>query len=60
MGMGLKAPGILTFTLSVVLLVIAGISKYANAQLPVVDGHEFGLLLVAQLILILGCIMRGL
>ena len=58
--MGLKAPGILTFTLSIVLVVIAAVSKYAQANLPLINGHEFPLLLIAHLILVFGCIMRGL
>lgn len=58
--MGLKAPGILTFTLSIVLVVVAAGSKYAQAHLPLINGHEFELLLIAHLILVFGCIMRGL
>ncbi|MGE0698958.1 MAG: hypothetical protein AB7O57_07670 [Hyphomicrobiaceae bacterium] len=58
--MGLKAPGILTFTLSIVLVVIAAASKYAQAHIPMVNGREFVLLLLAHLVLVAGCVMRGL
>ena len=58
--MGLKAPGILTFTLSIVLVVIAAGSKYAQAHLPLVNGNEFMLILLAHLVLVFGCILRGL
>ncbi len=58
--MGLKAPGILTFTLSIILVVIAAGSKYAQAHLPLINGNEFPLLILAHLVLVLGCMMRGL
>lgn len=57
--MGLKAPSILTFTLSVILVVIAAGSKYAQAHVPLVNGNEFPLLMLAHLILLLGCVLRG-
>ncbi|MEZ5853583.1 MAG: hypothetical protein R3D67_02120 [Hyphomicrobiaceae bacterium] len=56
--MGLKAPGIVTFTLSIVIVVIATISKYAQANLPWINGHEFVLLMCAFLLLAFGCILR--
>lgn len=58
--MGLKAPGILTFMLSVILTVVVLIMKFFQAQIPGLNGHELWVLLVAQLILVLGCISRGL
>ena len=58
--MGLKAPGILTFMLSVILTVTVLIIKFFGAEIPVVTGNEFWALLLAQVILVLGCIMRGL
>lgn len=58
--MGLKAPGILTFTSSIVLLVIAAVSKYAQAHIPLVNGREFALVVLAQLVLVVGCMVRGL
>lgn len=57
---GLKAPGILTFVLSIILVVIAVGSKYAQAHLPFVNGNEFALVVVAHVVLVIGCIVRGL
>ena len=58
--MGLKAPGILTFMLSVILVVIVIIARFFGAAIPMVSGNEFYLLLLAHAVLVLGCIMRGL
>ena len=59
--MGLRAPGILSFTSPMVLAVIAALSKFATtANIPLVTGREFGLVFVAYLILVVGCIVRGL
>jgi len=58
--MGLKAPGILTFMFSIVLTVVVLIVKFFGAEIPVLQGHEFWALLLAQIVLVLGCIMRGL
>lgn len=58
--MALKAPGILTFMLAVILTVTVLIIKFFGAEIPLITGNEFWALLAAQFILILGCIMRGL
>jgi hypothetical protein len=58
--MGLKAPGILTFMVSVILTVTVLIIRFFGAEIPLVTGNEFWALLAAQIILVLGCIMRGL
>ncbi len=58
--MGLKAPGILSFMVSVILVVVAIISKSFGAAIPVISGHEFPVLLLAHVILVLGCLLRGL
>jgi len=58
--MGLKAPGILTFMISVILTVTVLIIKFFGAEIPLITGNEFWALLLAQIILVLGCIMRGL
>jgi hypothetical protein len=58
--MGLKAPGIVTFMLSVVLTVVVLITRFFGAEIPMLTGNEFWVLLLAQVILVLGCIMRGL
>ena len=36
------------------------IIKFFGAQIPFITGYEFWALLVAQIVLVLGCIMRGL
>ena len=58
--MGLKAPGILTFMFSVILVVVAVITKFFGASIPIISGHEFYVLLLAQGLLVLACMMRGL
>lgn len=57
---GLKAPGIITFMLSVILVVIVLVSKFAGASIPGITGQEDWALLTSYLILMLGCLMRGL
>ena len=59
-GMGLKAPGIVTFMLSVILVVVAIVGKFFGATIPFISGHEFYVLLLAHLLLVIGCMMRGL
>jgi hypothetical protein len=58
--MGLKAPGILTFMFSIVLTVSVLIVRFFGAEIPILQGNEFWALLLAQIVLVLGCIMRGL
>ena len=58
--MALKSPGILTFMLSVILTVLALVTYFFGATIPFITNQEFWVLLVAQVILIFGCIMRGL
>jgi hypothetical protein len=58
--MGLKAPGILTFMVSVILTVTVLIMKFFGAQIPFLVGNVFWALLLSQVILVLGCVMRGL
>jgi hypothetical protein len=58
--MVLKAPGIITFILSIVLTVCVLMVQFFGAQIPVVQGNEFWFLLLSHVILLLGCIMRGL
>lgn len=57
--MGLRAPGILTFIFSIVLTVMVVLMKFFQAKIPLLDGHEFWVLLLAQVILIAGCIVRA-
>lgn len=56
---GLKAPGIITFMLSVVLAVIVLVSTFFGADIPGLKGNEFWALLVSYSILMLGCLLRG-
>jgi len=58
--MALKAPGIITFTLSIVIAVLVLVVKFFGAAIPLMAGNEFYFLLVAYVVLVLGCIMRGL
>ena len=58
--MALKAPGILTFMLSVILTVLAMVTFFSGASIPYITGQEFWVILVAQVVLTFGCIMRGL
>ncbi|MFZ4809063.1 MAG: hypothetical protein ACOYLQ_17560 [Hyphomicrobiaceae bacterium] len=58
--MTLKAPGIVTFMLAVILTVCVLIVKFFGASIPMINGHEFWVLLGSQALLIFGCILRGL
>lgn len=58
--MGLKAPGILTFMISVILVVIVVVARFFEASIPFISGHEFITLLFAYIILMLGCMLRAL
>jgi hypothetical protein len=57
--MGLKAPGIVTFMLSVILTVIVLTSKFFGAEIPGLTGNESWALLTSYAILMLGCMVRG-
>jgi hypothetical protein len=60
--MALKAPGILAFLLSIVLAVAVLLAKAFPALVPLLSGAtaQFYALLAAYVVLVLGCIMRGL
>jgi hypothetical protein len=58
--MVLKAPGILTYMLSVILTVLALVTFFFGASIPYITGQEFWVLVLAQVVLIFGCVMRGL
>ncbi len=59
--MGLKAPNILTFMLSVILTMAVLFTIFFDAKIPLLsEARGFWALLVAQVVLILGCTMRGL
>ncbi len=57
--MALKAPGILTFMLSIIMVVCVVMVKLFGASVPMVNGHEFWMLFVAHGLLVIGCMMRG-
>ncbi len=54
----IKPPHIATFLLAVILIAVGVLSKFGVA-IPVVGGHEFWLLLTANVLFILGCITQG-
>jgi len=58
----LKAPGILTFLVSVVLALGILYSRYFGRDVPFLtgDASQFYGMLIAYVILVLGCTMRGL
>ncbi len=58
--MNLKAPGILTFMLSVILVVCTLITKFFSANIPFITGNEFWVVLGAHALLVFGCVLRGL
>ena len=58
--MGLTAPGIITFMTSVILTVCALVAKLFDAQIPLIQGNELWAVLLAQMILTLGCLIRSL
>ena len=61
-GMGLKAPGLLTFMTSVVLTVIVLLVHFFGGNVPLLKdpAHHLYVLLFAQALLIAGCVTRGL
>jgi hypothetical protein len=58
----LKAPGILVFAASIILAAVILYGRYIGTQVSLVssDASQFYGLLAAYVILVLGCIMRGL
>ncbi|MCB1515637.1 MAG: hypothetical protein H6876_03905 [Hyphomicrobiaceae bacterium] len=58
--MALKAPSILTFVFAIVVTVTVLITKFFNAEIPMLTGNEFWALLFSHVVLLAGCMMRGL
>ncbi len=60
--MALKAPGILVFLLSVILSLAVLFARFFGANVPFLTGDttQFYAMWAAYLVLVLGCIMRGL
>ena len=61
-GMVLKAPGILTFLVSIILALGVLYARYFSANVPFLTGDatQFYSMFGAYVILVLGCLMRGL
>jgi len=59
-GYWLTPPTRLTFILSVVLVILALLVRYAHVSVPVVRAHEFETLLMGYLVLLAGNLFRGL
>ena len=58
--MGLKAPSIITFLVSIILVVAVLMIKFAGASVPLIQGHEFWALLFAYALLAAGSLTRSL
>jgi hypothetical protein len=58
--MGLKAPSIITFMVSVIVAVVVLMSYFFSAEIPGLKGNELWALLGSYAILMLGCMVRGL
>jgi len=60
--MALKAPGILSFLLSIAVAAAVLVAKAFPAVIPLLSGAtaQFFALLAAYVLLVLGCVMRGL
>ena len=60
-GMGLKAPGMITFLLSFIVMMAVIFAKFFGAKVPFLNENtEFIGLFVAYVILSLGCLIRSL
>lgn len=57
---GLKAPSIITFMVSVILAVIVLMSTFFGAEIPGLKGNELWALLVSYVVLMLACMVPGL
>ena len=60
--MGLKAPSIIIFLISIILAVVVIIARVFNAEIPFLTdgGYQFYGLLVAYILLVMGNLARGL
>lgn len=57
---GLRAPGILAFMFSVILTVITLVCYFFSANIPFLESlnNQFWAMVVAQSILVLGCLFK--
>ena len=59
--MGLKAPGLITFLLSFIVMMAVMFAKFFGAQIPGLNEQtQFAGLLLAYAVLALGCLLRSL
>ena len=58
-GYWLTPPTRLTLILSVVLVILALLVRYAHVSIPVVSAHVWETLLLAYLVLLIGNLLRG-
>lgn len=58
--MGLKAPGIFTFLLSIILAVVTLMVVFFGAEIPGIKGNELASLLTAYGLLVVGCLVKWL
>ena len=56
----LTPPTRLTFILSVILVILALLVRYAHVSIPFVNAHVFETLLIGYLVLLIGNLFRGL
>jgi hypothetical protein len=55
----LTPPTRMTFIVSVVLVILALLVRYAHVSIPVVSAHVFETLLIGYLVLLVGNLFRG-
>ncbi len=61
MHMGLKAPSLITFLLSFIVMMAVMFAKFFGAKIPLLNENtEFAGLLLAYAVLALGCLLRSL
>ena len=59
--MGLKAPGLLTFLLSFIVMMAVVFAKFFDARIPGLNAYtEFAGLMLAYFVLAAGCLLRSL
>ena len=58
--MGLKAPGIITFMLSIILAVVTLMVVFFGAEIPGIKGNELTFLLTSYFLLVMGCLIKWL
>ena len=57
--MNLSPPTQVTFIVSLLLVILALLVRYADVAIPIVSGHSFETLLVGFLLLLAGVLFRG-